>query len=78
MSDITIKDAIEVINNPSHWNDEAWNQGAIKVSREMAVEALQEKAERDKGCMYCKGREESLIKFYKWNNCPMCGKKLKK
>lgn len=76
-----IERAIAVISNPSHWNGEAWNQGAIQAAKETALSALRSEAERGKGCEYC----DDNFKFWQTQIsgelpnvrfCPMCGKRL--
>ena len=42
---------------------------------ETAIEALQEKAEREKGCATC-NKSNLFIKQHKFPYCPMCGRKL--
>ena len=73
-----IEKAIAVIGNPSHWNDEAWNQGAIQSAKDTAITALREQAERNKGCVWCK--EDNKVThngehfcFF----CSYCGKRLR-
>ena len=60
------------------------NTPSIDIKLTTAVEALQEKLERDKGCEYCEGLTtgEDFIKCPSLNfkmdvdYCPMCGRKL--
>lgn len=47
---------------------------AIEVKK-LSVEALQEKAERDKGCATC-NKPNLFIKQHNPPYCPMCGRKL--
>lgn len=68
-------------------NDTAWR--LLKPAMDTAIEALQEKLERDKGCYFC---NQTIMQFRAklpnsdvWNNeycepkvCPMCGKKLER
>lgn len=56
-----IERAIIVWSNPSHWNDDAWNQGAIQEAKETALAALRAQAERSKGCEWCKPPYKSLL-----------------
>lgn len=44
---------------------------SIDIKLSTAIEALQEKAEREKGCIKCGAAELAEFKF-----CPECGKKL--
>ena len=52
---------------------------------EAAISALQEQAEREKGCEYCSDYEPNYNQFYdsegelgaKFIFCPMCGRRLK-
>lgn len=39
---------------------------------DLIIQALQEKAERDKGCEHCRGWDKRCGANY----CPMCGKEL--
>ena len=38
--------------------------------------AIEEKAEREKGCKSCKGVEIFYTAILKYNYCPICGRKL--
>ncbi|MGX8711643.1 MAG: hypothetical protein ACQGTM_15530 [bacterium] len=46
----------------------------------LAIQALREKRERDRGCKICTaGDGEFTVKCHKWNEynfCPICGRKL--
>ena len=45
------------------------------IAFETAIEALQEKLEREKGCATC-NKSNLFIKQHKFPYCPMCGRKL--
>ena len=45
------------------------------LSIRQAIQALQEKAEREKGCATC-NKSNLFIKQHKFPYCPMCGRKL--
>ena len=44
---------------------------------ELAINALQEKIEREKGCATCQ-KPNLFMKQHKFYFCPMCGKELRK
>jgi hypothetical protein len=50
----------------------SFSQNYIQEAFDVSIEALREKAERSKGCEYCRGWDSRCGANY----CPMCGRRL--
>ena len=59
---------LKTVYFPMHSHDEAVN---------MAIAALQEQAERGKGCEGCAGPYGKMKADFGFNFCPRCGRRLK-